>query len=156
MSQRSNVLHFVTHGHAFKGKKTLTYRAWEAMVQRTTNPMHKSFEHYANIPVDPSFLGRGGFKAYLAAVGERPSLAHTLDRIVPERGYVPGNLRWASKQEQAQNITRRVFYGRTVEDWARTLGVRPTTIRKRLERGWNDDRMFPADLRAAPDVRAVA
>lgn len=117
------------------------------MVQRTTNFNHKSFSAYQDVPVDPSFYGPGGFAAYLAAAGVRPSVAHTLDRIVPEKGYVPGNLRWALKNVQEQNKERRTFYGRTVEDWARALGLRPTTVRKRLERQWSHDRMFPESLR---------
>lgn len=138
----------VKHGHARRGKKrSLTYRSWECMVQRTTNPGHRSFPHYVGVPVDPSFLGRGGFAAYLAAVGRRPSRGHTLDRIVPEKGYVPGNLRWATRRQQEANKERRAFYGLTTYEWARALGVKPTTIRKRLERGWDHDRAFPKELR---------
>jgi hypothetical protein len=62
-------------------------------------------------------------------------------------GYFIGNLRWADKHVQERNKTRRAFYGRTVEDWARVLGIEPTTVRKRLQRGWGHERVFPAELR---------
>lgn len=138
----------ITHGHARKkGRMSITYRSWQAMVQRTTNFNHKSFQYYADLGVDATFLGKGGFARFLAEVGERPSRAHTLDRIDNTKGYLPGNLRWATKSVQAMNIERPEHYGRTTEEWARILGVKPTTIRKRRERGWPDSKVFPVEYR---------
>lgn len=136
----------MTHGHAGKHRSP-TYRSWDGMVQRTTNPGHVSFELYAG-KVDELFLGPGGFERFLACVGKRPSRAYSLDRIDPTRGYEPGNIRWATKKTQARNKVWRTFYGRTVAEWAALLGIRPTTVRKRLERGWPHDRVFPKHLRA--------
>lgn len=132
------------HGHW----NSITYTTWRGMVQRTTNPAHRSFPLYAG-KVAPEFLGPGGFARFLETVGERPSKAHTLDRIDPSRGYEPGNLRWATKIVQERNKIRRMYYGRTVEEWAAALGVKPTTVRKRMERGWPRDRVFPLALRKA-------
>jgi hypothetical protein len=36
-------------------------------------------------------------------IGRRPSLKHSLDRVDNDSGYVPGNLRWATAQEQSGN-----------------------------------------------------
>ena len=45
----------------------------------------------------------------LREIGDRPSPRHSLDRIDPTRGYVPGNLRWATNSEQNLNKRRTNF-----------------------------------------------
>lgn len=120
--------------------------SWSAMVQRTTNFAHKNFSEYADY-VNPLFLGKGGFVRFLGAVGPRPSVEYTLDRIDCSKGYEIGNMRWALKPEQERNKIRKQYYGRTTEEWAAVLGVRPTTVRKRMERGWTHAHMFPAEYR---------
>lgn len=138
------------HGHSgAPRKRSPTYSSWANMVQRTTNFSHKSFPDYADRGVDPSFLGKGGFVRFLAEVGPRPSRDYTLDRIDNDKGYVPGNMRWATKPEQQQNRDLPTYYGRTSEEWARILSVKPTTIRKRRERGWPDYKVFPVEYRIA-------
>lgn len=137
----------IIHGHYANGARTPTYRTWDSMVQRCTNFNHKDFDRYGKVGIDPRFLGPGGFLRFVDLVGNRPSKAHTLDRIDPERGYYPENLRWALNDVQQKNKVWPRHYGRTVEDWSRVLGVKPTTIRKRRERGWSDDRLFPVSFR---------
>jgi len=46
-----------------------------------------------------------GFAAFLIVVGPIPHEGWTLDRIDPLGGYVPDNLRWASKTTQSRNRT---------------------------------------------------
>jgi hypothetical protein len=49
-----------------------------------------------------------GFLDFLAHVGKKPSLKHSLDRIDNNRGYEPGNVRWATAKEQMQNRRLRL------------------------------------------------
>jgi hypothetical protein len=43
------------------------------------------------------------FEAFLAHVGIKPDKALSLDRIDNDRGYEPGNVRWATASQQRCN-----------------------------------------------------
>lgn len=43
------------------------------------------------------------FRAFLAHIGPAPDPRLSLDRIDNNRGYEPGNVRWATASEQARN-----------------------------------------------------
>lgn len=60
----------------------------------------------------PYHAGRGikvcdrwlsSFEAFLADMGERPSLAHWIERENGDRDYEPSNCCWATASEQANN-----------------------------------------------------
>lgn len=118
------------------------YAVWMSMRSRCTNPHNAAFANYG---------GRGirvcaewdSFDRFLAAVGQRPSPAHTLERIDNAKGYEPGNVRWATRAEQARNTraNRLVTYNgetRCVAEWEDALGFHRNVVASRLHRGWSE------------------
>ena len=86
------------------------WRSWQAAVTRTHNPNCDSWRHYGGrgITMSPDWLGSGGFERFYAELGPRPD-GHSLDRIDNDKGYEPGNCRWATAKQQINNRrTRRV------------------------------------------------
>ena len=79
---------------------------WENMIRRCTNPDHQSYEYYGGrgISVCPEWIA--DFQAFFDCVGERPSPQHTLDREDNTLGYMPGNVKWATKKEQSLNVRK--------------------------------------------------
>jgi hypothetical protein len=121
------------------GKHPL-YRTWQNVKERCGNPKCPSFHNYGGRGVTLNPAWATSFPAFLAGVGERPTAKHTLDRIDNNRGYEPGNVRWATRKEQAHNMrkTRSLTHqGRTqsLTAWAEEIGVVPSTLQYRLGAG---------------------
>lgn len=84
------------------------------------------------------------FANFLADMGERPAGA-TLDRIDNEKGYEPGNCRWATNSQQQRNkrTTKILEFGgkmQSLPEWADEIGVRRDILTHRLRLGWSVER----------------
>jgi len=87
------------------------------------------------------------FRNYLRELGPIPSEGYTLDKIVPEKGYVPGNVRWASKETQTHNRPNTIWLIYKGERlplgvWAKRIGKAESTLRSRRNKGWPDENVI--------------
>lgn len=81
-------------------------RRWHAIKQRAVNPKGPAAKDYIGrgIAMRPTFRVFDTWLNYLLIVhGLPPADNFTLDRVNNEKGYEPGNLRWATHAEQAAN-----------------------------------------------------
>ena len=95
------------HGHTWKvgttALATPTYDAWHNMIQRCTNPKSPEYRNYGARGISVCDRWRR-FELFLEDVGERPAPGLSLDRYPNNDGnYEPGNVRWATRREQALN-----------------------------------------------------
>lgn len=95
------------HGHASKKATSPTFRSWQGMLARCTNP---------NEPAYPRYGGRGikvcerwrSFESFLEDMGERPP-GTSIDRLDVNGDYVPDNCRWSTNVQQSRNQRRTVL-----------------------------------------------
>lgn len=100
LSREMSAARLRTHGRY----RTPEYNTWAGIIRRCTNP---------DDPRWPDYGGRGitvcerwrDFANFFADVGERPA-GLTFDRIDNDRGYEPGNWRWANFSTQMKNRRR--------------------------------------------------
>lgn len=81
---------------------TPEYRTWLSMIERCTNPRAIGYKHYGGRGIAVCEAWRNSFQAFYSYMGSRPK-GLTIDRIDMNKGYEPGNVRWATKQVQVRN-----------------------------------------------------
>lgn len=87
--------------HGMKG--TPEWNAWRNARYRCTKPTSPDWHNYGGRGIRMAKQWLTSFSRFFACVGPRPSSRHSLDRIDNSQGYVPGNVRWATKAEQNAN-----------------------------------------------------
>jgi hypothetical protein len=125
--------------HGLSG--TPTHSIWKGMRKRCYNERCKKYPRYG---------GRGiticerwqDYKNFLADMGPRPSPQHSIDRIDNDGNYEPGNCRWATNKQQANNTRTNRFIAfenetKTLAEWGRDprCTVALYTLRARLKAG---------------------
>lgn len=120
------------------------YHVWVIMRQRCRDTNDRSYHRYG---------GRGivvcsewnDFAVFYRDMGPRPTPRHSIDRIDNDGPYSPGNCRWATSAEQANNrrTTRRLTHEGetlTLAEWSKVTGIKATTLYNRIWSGWPPSR----------------
>lgn len=139
-----------THGESYSCKRTPEYHNWDGIIQRCFNPKNKGFKNYGGrgITVDPRWRI---YENFIADVGRCPGPGYSLDRKNNDGNYEPGNVHWATREEQARNRRdnhRLTYSGKTLclTDWAALVGIKVGTLWRRLKVGWTVERALTVSV----------
>lgn len=116
------------------GKLNRCYRKWSGMIQRCTNPNHGAYKYYGGAGVQVCERWRT-YNNFWIDMGNPPD-GHWLDRIDNSKGYEPGNCRWVTSKESAQNRRQRGKVPGSIKDKARKAGLPYMLVYLRLRTGW--------------------
>lgn len=145
LNKMTKTTHHATH--------TRLYGVWRGMRRRCAAKTGEKYEHYVKRGIivcaewESSFEE---FQKWALANGYRDDL--TLDRKDNNGPYCPENCRWVTMEVQNNNrrINRFITHRnetRTLSQWAKCVGVRPDTLRRRLDRGWDIERALATKTR---------
>lgn len=101
-----------THGLS----NTLAYKTWLSVRRRCRDTKCVSYASYGAKGIDIYQEWYESAEKFIAYVGQPPTSGHSLDRIDNTKGYFPGNIRWATDEQQANNKSNNVivnFRGKT-------------------------------------------
>lgn len=123
------------------------YKLWAEMRARCEKTDHPAWSDYG---------GRGikvcqkwaDFEVFYEDFGRFREAGTSIDRIDNNKGYEPGNVRWASQVDQCRNKRNNIRYAafgeaKTVAEWTEDhrCAIRlPDSLKSRIYRGWDVER----------------
>lgn len=151
----------VTHGECSLSYESPEHKTWRSMISRTGSKRDHDTKYWKDISLRmaPEWRGDEGFARFLAHIGRKPSPKHSVDRIDPSIGYIPGNVRWATTTEQARNRRDSTYLTvdgvyQHIEEWLKVSAVAKTSVRRRLAKGWSHkEALFTPSQQHAPSSR---
>lgn len=131
---------------------TREYHIWCGMKARCGNPKNRVYPNYGGRGITVCDRWLNSFDNFIADVGYAPSEDYSIDRIDTNGNYEPGNVRWATDQEQANNtrtVTMLTAFGKTqsTTQWARETGIDRRLICQRIALGWTHERAVSEKVR---------
>lgn len=90
--------------------KSKEYRAWLNMKDRCYDPNSNRYHRYGGRGIHICDRWLQSFENFFEDVGPAPSKSHSIDREEVNGDYEPGNVRWATPKEQANNRSNNMQY----------------------------------------------
>lgn len=137
----------IKHGYS----KTKTYKSWQCMIERCTNPKRKAYQDYGGrgIMVCTRWLK---FENFLEDMGKRPE-GCSIDRINNYKGYKKSNCKWSTRKEQQRNMRNNLYFTyknktQLLIEWAEEFNINYRTLYKRIfSYGWSIKKALTTPVR---------
>jgi hypothetical protein len=118
---------------------TKIYRTWGGIKYRCENINSKGYPRYGGRGISIYGPWSKSFMDFYNYMGDPPNENSSIERINNEGNYEPGNVRWATWKEQANNRRDTViiqYKGKSmsISEWARLRGIKIGTLNARIQK----------------------
>lgn len=137
-----------THGMS----NTVEYHIWAGIISRCRNPSNNAYPRYGGRGITVCDRWLNSFENFYADMGPRPTPEHSIDRVNNDGNYEPGNCRWATDIEQANNKRNNIIVGEsglTLAQIAAGSSIGYKNLHQRLSRGMCLEDALSTELREA-------
>ena len=142
----------MTHGQTRYKKPSPEYVSWSAAKRRCYSLNDPDYPRYGGRGIVMCARWRNSFENFLADMGRRPSLEHSIERKERDGNYEPGNCVWATVVEQNRNRSSTRFHAArgkalTAAAWSEETGVPDYAIEHRIYAGWTIEKAISTPTR---------
>ena len=125
------------------------YATWRNIMTRSFDSTSKAYLKYGAVGkgCHEPWKDFAAFRDYIdSELGPKPTPKHSLDRILGEQGYFPGNVRWNTPSGQARNRSSCHYLTHdgitmTMTEWSEKTGIPYGALQTRLKHlGWTVER----------------
>ncbi len=163
MTRERNAIHGYTRGYKARSE----YSTWQSMIHRCHRTSWINYCDYGGRGVYVCDRwrfgenGKSGFECFIADMGDKPTLSHTIERNRSLDPYAPDNCRWATRTEQSRNrkSNRIVSYKgepMLLTDALRASGMSETGFYGRVKKGWTDSEALETPKFGKPSTKIAA
>lgn len=134
-------------------ERQMIRKVWAEMRRRCNLPAHKQYPDYGarGILVCPEWHK---FEQFAEDMGPRPA-GGMLERSDNNKGYGPGNCRWATRKEQNSNRRNCIYVQYagervTLKEFCRRIGLKYRPIANRISAlGWSVEKAISTPIKKA-------
>jgi hypothetical protein len=91
------------HGLARRGSVSSEYHIWQGMLQRCFDEGNPAYSEYGGRGITVCERWVKSVECFIEDMGPRPGKEYSLDRKDNDGNYEPGNCKWSTRVEQANN-----------------------------------------------------
>jgi hypothetical protein len=122
------------------------------MKDRCLNQNNREYHNYGGRGISVYDPWIHSFEEWYVHMGYPPSPEHSIERINNNGNYEPGNVKWATREEQSLNKRTNhliEFNGKTqtLSQWADELGISIQTLSSRFRYGWSIPKILTTPIR---------
>lgn len=142
----------IQHGHCRRNEPySSEYHSWKCMIYRCGNSNHKYYANYGGRGIKVCERWKT-FARFLEDMGRKPK-GYTIERIDGNKGYEPGNCKWASRHEQSRNTRHNhmvTAFGKTmcIADWAIEAAIGYKVLHHRIRKGVPPEKAISTPVRS--------